>query len=82
MFRWNGPAIVMLLERPEPLDVVRGQLKRILEVKVEETFDLGHRSVLIPISTAWSAFRLVSPMALAVNQVQTFIASQTPRDFA
>jgi GGDEF domain-containing protein len=82
MFRWSGPAIVLLLERSEPLDEVRGQVKRILETKMEETFDLGNRSVMIPISTSWSAFKLVSPTAVAVKQIQTFIASQSPRDYA
>jgi len=82
MFRWTGPALVVLLERTEPLEIIRGQLKRILDAKIEETFDLGSRSVMIPITMAWSAFKLISPVAIAVRQIQTFIASQSPRDFA
>ncbi len=82
MFRWVGPAMVLLLERADTLDVVRAQLKRILDAKIEETYSLGTRAVMIPISMAWSSFKLVSQVAIAVRQIQTFIASQSPRDFA
>lgn len=82
MFRWTGPAVVLLLERAEPLEMVRGHVKRILDIKLEESFDLGARSVMIPISMSWTAFKLVSPMSIAVKQVQTFVASQSPHDFA
>jgi GGDEF domain-containing protein len=82
MFRWAGPALVLLLERAESLESVRSQMKRILDAKIEETYDLGSRSVMIPITMAWSAFKLISPVSIAVRQIQTFIASQSPRDFA
>lgn len=82
MFRWAGPAMVLVLERADTLEVVRGQLKRILDARIEETYSLGSRAVLIPIAMAWSAFKLVSPVPIAVRQIQTFIASQSPRDFA
>ena len=80
MFRWTGPAIVLLLDRADSLDVVRGHLKRILDARIEETYSLGSRAVLIPISLAWSALKLVSPLPIAVRQIQTFIASQGPGD--
>jgi diguanylate cyclase (GGDEF)-like protein len=82
LFRWAGPTIVLVMERADPLEAVRVHLKRILDTKIEESFDLGTRSVLIPISMAWSAFKLVSPVGIAVRQIQTFVASQSPRDFA
>jgi GGDEF domain-containing protein len=82
MFRWTGPAMVLLLERTETLDIVRGLVKRILDSKLEQSFEIGTRSVMIPISMSWSAFKLVSPVSIAIRQIQTFIASQSPRDFA
>jgi len=80
MFRWTGPAIILLLERADSLEVVRGHLKRILDARIEETYSLGSRAVMIPISLAWSALRLVSPLPIAVKQIQTFIASQGAGD--
>jgi GGDEF domain-containing protein len=80
MFRWSGPVLVMLLERADLLEAVRGQLKRILDAKIEETYDLGNRAVMIPISTAWNVFKLTAPVNCAIKQIQTFVASQIPRD--
>jgi GGDEF domain-containing protein len=82
MFRWSGPAVVLVLQRTESLEMVRGHLKRILDARIEETFSLGTRAVLIPISTSWSAIKLVPPVGLVIKQIQAFIASQSPRDFA
>jgi GGDEF domain-containing protein len=82
MFRWSGPALVLVLQRNEPLETVRAQLKRILDVRIEETYSLGSRSVLLPITTSWTAVKLIAPVGLVVKQIQAFIASQSPRDFA
>ena len=82
LFRWPGPVMVMLLERADTLEAVRGQLKRFLDAKIEETYDLGSRSVMIPITLSWSVFKLVPPVGCAVKQIQSFISSQIPHDFA
>jgi GGDEF domain-containing protein len=81
LFRWNGPAFMALLERTEPLDQVRTQIKRMLEKPLQENFEVGDRSVLIPISAAWSAFQHITTVATAEKQIQTFIASQSSREY-
>ena len=80
LFRWDGPAIIVLLDREESIEVVRAQMRRILDARLEESFEVDGRSVLIPISAAWSAFPLMPPLAGAVKQIQAFIASQGGRD--
>lgn len=82
LFRWSGPAILALLERPEPLDRMRALVRRMLDAPIEQEFDVGGRTVLIPISAAWSAFQLIAPASIAVKQIQTFIAGQGSRDYA
>ncbi len=81
LFRWEGPAIVILVERTEPIEQVRSQIRRILDGRLEENFNVEGRSVMIPISSAWSAFPLMPPLANATRQVQAFIASQGSRDY-
>jgi GGDEF domain-containing protein len=81
LFRWEGPAIVVMLERKEPIEQVRAQIRRILDGRLEEIFDVEGRSVMIPISAAWSAFTLMPPLANATKQIQAFIASQGSRDY-
>jgi GGDEF domain-containing protein len=82
LFRWTGPAVVALLDRSESLDQVRTQIKRMLENRIEENFEVEERSVLIPISAAWAAFQLIGTVATAEKQIQTFIASQGSREYA
>jgi GGDEF domain-containing protein len=80
MFRWPGPAIVALLARAEPFERVRARLKRFLEKPIERTFDINGRSVLIPLSIAWSVFALSLPLAVPNRQIHDFIAGQGYRD--
>lgn len=81
LFRWTGPAMVALIERPKALDEVRGMAKRMLDTPIDETYEVGERSILIPISAAWSIFMLTPEAGAAEKQIQTFIASQYCRDF-
>jgi len=76
LFRWDGPAIVVLMDRTESIGQVRAQVRRILEAHIDETFDVDGRSVLVPIIADWLVFPLTAPAALAVKQIQAFIAGQ------
>ena len=82
LFRWNRTAVVAVIERQQSFDQVRILFKRMLEASVEETYEFAGRSVLLPISAAWSVAPLTSVPAAAVDQIQRFIASHGCRDFA
>jgi len=83
LFRWSGPALVAVLERTEALEIVRAEVRRMLNKPLENTtFDVGGREVLIPVSASWSVFMLIPPVTTANRQIQTFIASQGVRDYA
>jgi GGDEF domain-containing protein len=80
MFRWPGPAVVALLSTTEPFDRIRTRMKRFLEKPIERDFDVNGRSVLIPLSIAWSVFPLSVPLAAVNRQIHDFIAGQGYRD--
>jgi GGDEF domain-containing protein len=82
LFRWTGPAMVAILERPQPIANVRLMVKRMMEVRAEETFLVGGRSVMVPISASWAIFALEATVAASEKNIQAFIASQGCRDFA
>jgi GGDEF domain-containing protein len=83
LFRWSGPALVGMLERPDALEAVRAQVRKMLDRPTKETmFEVAGRQVLIPISSTWLVFMLIPPASTAVKQIQTFIASQGNRDYA
>ena len=76
LFCWAGPAMVAILERPQPLTVIRLLVKRLVDVRAEETFQIGERSVMIPISSAWSVFPLEATPAATEKHIHAFISSQ------
>lgn len=81
LFRWRGPALVALLESPEPLDQIRNRIRRIMELRVEQTLDIEGRSVMIPVSAAWSAFQIITTVAAAEKQIEIFTASQASHEY-
>jgi len=82
LFRWSGPALVGILRRPETIDIVRAEVKRVVEFHLQRSFDIGKKSVMINISAAWSVIGLVPPAADVVRRIDHFVASQTPRELA
>ena len=80
LFRWTGPAMVALLERPEGAAHVRALFARMLDARLEVTYRAGARVVLIPISAAWSAFAVTSTAESMQEQIETFIAAQGCQD--
>jgi GGDEF domain-containing protein len=82
LFRWQGPALVALLQRAERLDRVRTEIRQFADVKFDQTTEVGQRTVLIPISASWSIFALAPPLEAVLKQLEAFTAAQSPRDYA
>lgn len=82
LFRWQGPALVCLLERAERIDRVRAEIRQFADVKFDKTTEVGQRTVLVPISANWSIFALTPPLDGFMKQVEAFTAAQAPRDYA
>jgi GGDEF domain-containing protein len=81
VYRWQGPALVALLDRAERLDRVRAEIREFADAKLEKTTEVGQRTVLIPISASWSVFPLAPPLDAFLKQMEAFTAAQTPRDY-
>ena len=82
LFRWQGPALVALLERAERIERVRTEIRQFADVKFDKTTEVGQRTVLIPISASWSIFALAPPLETFMTQLEAFAAAQAPRDYA
>jgi GGDEF domain-containing protein len=80
LFRWTGPTLVALMARQEGIDQMRAWLARVLDRKIENEFDLGGRSALIPLSVAWSVIALIPPATNMPLFIDKFVAAQMPRD--
>lgn len=75
LFRWTGPAVVAILERPETFDHVCATVRHMLDSSIDANYEVNGRSVLIPVSAAWSVIMLTATPEAIARQIQTFIAS-------
>ena len=81
LFRWTGPALVVLMPRQQDLHQVRGAIRRFLDTVERGEFDIEGRTVLIPLSVAWSVIALIAPAENAPKYIERFVADQMPRDY-
>jgi GGDEF domain-containing protein len=81
LYRWQGPALLAILNRTAAIDSVRDEVRRFAEKKLEKTFAIGSRSVLLPISASWTIFPIVPPLDALLQKIQTFTAAQASYDY-
>ncbi len=79
--RWQGPALLAILTRPENLMTVRDEIRRFADKKLEKTFVVGTRSVLLPISTSWTVFPIAAPVEALLRKIEIFTAAQISHDY-
>jgi diguanylate cyclase (GGDEF)-like protein len=81
LFRWVGPAMILLMPRQQDINQVRSTARRAIERVAQREFDVGGRTVLIPLSVAWSVIALIGPPENAPKFIERFVAGQMPRDY-
>jgi GGDEF domain-containing protein len=75
LFRWSGPAFVLLLERDAPIEFVRAELGRICDRKIELEVTIGTRSALLPVSASFTIMPMLPSVKLLAHKIDAFIAS-------
>jgi GGDEF domain-containing protein len=80
LYRWSGPALMMLIQRSDPLEKVRDQLRSVVPKKGEHTVQLPQRTVLLPVSATWTVFSVANPIEGLLQQMDSFVASQGPAE--
>jgi len=80
LFRWQGPALLALIERSERIDRVRTEIRQFADLRLDKTIEVGQRTVLIPISATWSIYPLTPPLDAFAKQLDAFTAAQASRD--
>jgi|SRR5579864_1543350 len=82
LYRWQGPALLAVIERAERIDRVRAEIRQFADLKLEKTMEVGQRTVLIPVTASWSVFPIAPPRDILLKQVEAFATAQAPRDYA
>jgi diguanylate cyclase (GGDEF)-like protein len=76
IFRWSGPAFVVILERMDGIEKVRHLFRAVVPAKIERTIHAATRTALISISSTWIMLPVTLPAANLVEQLDKFLANQ------
>jgi GGDEF domain-containing protein len=82
LFRWRGPALVALLERNQTIEQVRSEIRRFADTKLEETLEVGTRSIMMPISATWTVIPVAPPSDGLMRKIEAFLSAQVPREYS
>jgi GGDEF domain-containing protein len=80
LFRWRGPSFLSLLQHPGHVEQIRAELQRIASCKLEKNVEFGSRSVLLPITLAWTVFPMLTSARLIAQKADSFVAAQLPTE--
>jgi hypothetical protein len=72
MFRWSGSALLVLLPRPNRLEIVRDEIARLMDVRCEHTVQTASRTMLLPIAARWTGFPSMAEPRLLIHKVDVF----------
>lgn len=79
-FRWNGPTIVAVLQRSQPMQVVSSEVGRVLEAPISKSLMNGLQNAFITTSATWALFPIVAPGAELIAKIDQFVAAQIPKE--
>ena len=76
LYRWSGPAVLIVVSRSVPIEVIRRKIARLAaEVPAHEIMT-RHRSVVIPASVDWLLFPVAGAVEDIVRQLDGFVDSR------
>lgn len=79
-YRWNGPTLIAVLRRPEPLHVLRAQVGRILEEPIMKSLAGGTQNAFITLSASSLVLALTRPASDVIKRIDAFVAAQVPHE--
>lgn len=76
IFRWGDSCFIALLARTDEQKLVHRQIFRILARRLEQNFNVGNRSVLLPVTASWKLIptEAATPKSITAN-IDAFLAA-------
>jgi len=72
LFRWSAGALLVLLPRPNRLEIVRDEIARLMEARCEHTVQTTSRTILLPIAARWTVFPSMAAPRLLIHKIDAF----------
>ncbi len=78
IFRWSGPAFLVLMRRDDQLERVRRSLAHITSARLEKTVESRGRTVLLPLNFSWTLLQIPTggKASGAIDKFDAFLASK------
>ncbi len=78
VFRWSGPAFLILVQREGSLEMVRRELAPIASARLEMTVEARGRAVLLPVNFSWTFMQIPQngKVSAVVDKLDAFLASK------
>jgi GGDEF domain-containing protein len=76
IFRWSGPALVVLLLRPTRIEQVRREFGRLVDNRYEHVVDTPSRMVNLPILPRWTVWPIMTSPPLLFHKIDSFASMQ------
>jgi len=77
IFRWSVGSLLVLLPRPNRLEIVRDEVARLMEVRCEHTVQTASRTILLPIAARWTVFPAMAAPRLLIHKIDAFTELKT-----
>jgi GGDEF domain-containing protein len=77
-YRWSGPTILGILQRSEPLHIIRAEASRVVEAPISKTLMNGQQNAFITTSASSLIIAVDPPASELISRIDTFVHRQVP----
>lgn len=81
-FRWSGPTLLGILERTEPLHIIRAEVGRVAEAPISKAIVSGEQNAFITTSAATLVLPAAPPASDLIARIDSFVAAQIPKEYS
>jgi len=80
-YRWNGPTVIGILQRSEPVQVIQSEVAKVVEAPISKSLVSGSQNAFITTSAASLVLPVAPPAGEIVSRIDTFVAAQIPKEY-
>lgn len=81
-YRWSGPTIIGILQRSEPIHVIRTEVSRVAEAPISKALVTGSQNAFITMSASSMVLPVAPPASDIIARIDRFVAGQIPAEFS
>jgi diguanylate cyclase (GGDEF)-like protein len=75
LFRWTGPAFLMLIDRASRPETVREEFSSLMSQPFEHNVQTARRSIHLPVKCRWTLLPMMAAPRLLMQRIDTFVAT-------